>query len=98
MNIIMEYLLNEKQLTGVVAELTEKNVSKYEDIRKEFELWLKNRAYNTDSPLVVGGYTAQDIYSLAPFLDGVGVYNFMVTLREDPAKAKEFIDDGFMRI
>ena len=97
MNIIMEYLLNEKHLSRVIAELTEKNVSKYEDIRKEFELWLKNRTYNADNPLVVGGYTAKDIYNLDPFMDGVGVYNFMVTLRDDPAKAKECIDDGFKR-
>jgi hypothetical protein len=93
----MEYLLNEKQMTGVVAERTEKKVSKYDDIRKEFEYWIKNKAYNTDNPLMVGGYTAQDIYNLAPFMDGLGVFNFMVTLRENPAKAKEYIDGGFKR-
>ena len=97
MSAIMEYLLNEKQMTEVVAARTEKKVSKYEDIRKEFELWIKNKAHNADNPLVVGGYTAQDISNLAPFMDGLGVYNFMVTLREDPAKAKEYIDGGFKR-
>ena len=97
MNVITEYLLNEKQMTAVVAERTEKKVSKYEDIRREFELWIKNKAYNSDNPLVVGGYTALDIYNLAPFMDGMGVFNFMVTLREDPAKAKEYIDGGFKR-
>jgi hypothetical protein len=93
----MDYLLNEKQMTEVVAARTEKKVSKYEDIRNEFELWIKNKAYNSDNPLVVSGYTAQDIYNLAPFMDGLGVYNFMVTLREDPSKAKEYIDNGFKR-
>ena len=97
MNIIMDYLLKEKQMTEPVAARTEKKVSKYEDIRKEFEYWIKNKAYNTDNPLVVGDYTAQDIYKLAPFMDGLGVFNFMVTLREDPAKAKEYIDGGFKR-
>jgi hypothetical protein len=97
MNTIMEYLLNEKQMTEVVAARIEKKVSKYEDIRKEFEFWIKNKAYNSDNPLIVGGYTAQDIYNLAPFMDGLGVFNFMVTLRDDPAKAKEYIDDGFKR-
>jgi len=97
MNSIMEYLLNEKQMTEVIAARTEKKVSKYEDIRKEFEYWIKNKAYNTDNPLVVGGYTAQGIHNLAPFMDGLGVFNFMVTLREDPAKAKEYIDGGFKR-
>ena len=97
MNAIMEYLINEKKMPEVVAKKTEEKVSKYDDIRKEFELWLKNRAYNTDNPLVVGEYTAQDICKLAPFLDGIGVFNFMVTLREDPVKAKEYIDSGFKR-
>ena len=97
MNTIMEYLLNEKQMTEVVAARTEKKVSKYEDIRKEFESWIKNKAYNSDNPLAVGGYTAKDIYNLAPFMDRLGVFNFMVTLRDDPAKAKEYIDSGFKR-
>jgi len=97
MSIIMEYLLKEKLMTEVVAARTEKKVSKYEDIRNEFEAWIKNKTYNTDNPLVVGGYTAQDICKLAPFMDGLGVFNFMVTLREEPAKAKEYIDGGFRR-
>ena len=97
MNTIMEYLLKEKQMAEVVAARTEKKVSKYEDIRKEFEFWIENKAYNTENPLVVGGYTAQDIYNLAPFMDGLGVFNFMITLREDPAKAKEYINGGFKR-
>ena len=97
MSIVTEYLLNEKQMTEVVAARTEKKVTKYEDIRKEFELWIKNKTYNADNPLVVGGYTAQDIYNLAPFMDGLGVFTFMVTLRDDPSKAKEYIDGGFKR-
>lgn len=97
MDGIMEYLLNEKQMTETVAVRTVKKVSKHEDIRAEFEFWIKNKSYNLENPLVVGGYTARDIYSLAPFLDGVGVFNFMVTLREDPAKAKEYITGGFKR-
>jgi hypothetical protein len=93
----MDYLLKEKQMTEAVAARMEKKVSKYEDIRKEFEFWIMNKTYNKDNPLTVGGYSAQDIYSLAPFMDGLGVFNFMVTLREDPAKAKEYIEGGFKR-
>jgi uncharacterized membrane protein len=97
MNTIMDYLLKEKQMTEVVASRTEKKISKYEDIRKEFEYWINNKTYNVDNPLVVVGYTAQDIYKLAPFMDGLGVFNFMVTLRDDPSKAKEYIESGFKR-
>ena len=97
MNIIMDYLINEKQMTEVVAIRAESKLSKHKDILKELEVWIKNRFYNTENPLSVGGYTAQDIYKLAPFMDGLGVFNFLVTLREEPAKAKDYIDNGFKR-
>ena len=97
MSVITEYLLNEKQMTEVVAERMAKKVSKYEDISKEFEFWIQSKTYYTENPLVVGGYTAKDISGLAPFMDGLGVYCFMVTLRDNPAKAKEYIEGGFKR-
>jgi uncharacterized membrane protein len=97
MSTITEYLLNEKKMTKIIAERTEGKISKYDDIRKEFEFWITNKTYNKESPLVVGGYSAQDIFKLAPFMDGLGVFNFMVTLRDDPVKAKEYIDGGFKR-
>lgn len=97
MGMILEYLQNEKQMTEIVAVRTETKLSKYEDIRKEFEYWIANKTYNADNPLVVNGYTALDIYNLAPFLDGLGIFNFMITLRDDPAKAKGYIAGGFKR-
>jgi len=95
--MILEYLLNEKKMTEHLALRAEKKVSKYEDIRAEFEYWITNNKYIADNPLEVRGYTAQEIYKIAPFLDGLGVFNFMVTLREDPEKAKEYIISGFKR-
>jgi hypothetical protein len=97
MSIIKEYLLNEKHMSEIVAEKAEAKITKYEDICAEFEFWLINRTYNTASPLVVNNYSAQDIYKLAPFMDGLGVFNFMVSLRDNPSKAKEYIADGFKR-
>ena len=97
MSIIMDYFLKEKHMTDIVAARMEKKVSIYEDIRQEFEYWIENKVYNPENPLVVGGYTAQDISGLAPFMDGLGVYNFMVTLRDEPEKAREYINSGFKR-
>ncbi|MDR2546410.1 MAG: hypothetical protein LBC96_02730 [Lachnospiraceae bacterium] len=48
-------------------------------------------------PVTIEGYTAAAISALAPFMDGVGVYNFMVTLRERPDNAKRIIAEGFVR-
>ena len=95
--MIKEYLLNEKKMTEIVAKMTEKKVTKYEDIKQEFEYWISNKAYKSDHPLVINGYTASDIYALAPFMDGLGVFTFMVTLRDEPNKAKEYIESGFKR-
>lgn len=97
MSIIMEYLIKEKKMTEIVAERIEKKVSKYEDIRDEFIYWIKTKSYNEENPLVVCNYSARDIYNLAPFMDGLGVFNFMVTLRDEPIKAQEYIDSGFQR-
>lgn len=84
-------------MTEIIATRHEEKVSKYEDIRQEFEFWIQNKTYNADSPLMIDGYTAQGLYNLAPFMDGLGIFNFMVTLRENPVKAKEYIDGGFKR-
>ena len=97
MDAIMTYLLQKKNMMEAVAVRTADKVSKYDDIRDEFEAWITTGAYQTENALVVGGYSAQEIYQLAPFMDGVGVFNFMVTLREEPAKAKEYIAAGFKR-
>jgi hypothetical protein len=97
MDIVMDYFLNEKQMTEIVATRADNKLSKHKDIRNELKNWIRTRIYNTDNPLVINGYSAHDIYNLAPFMDGIGVFNFMVTLREDPEKAKMYIDDGFKR-
>jgi hypothetical protein len=72
-------------------------LEKHHDIRAELEQWIDKREYPQDKPLTIEGYTAEMISNLAPFMDGVGVYNFMVTLRERPNNAKRIIATGFPR-
>lgn len=45
----------------------------------------------------IEGYTAKKIHEIAPKLDASGVYQFMITLCENPQKAKEYIKKGFPR-
>jgi len=61
MNKIIEYFINEKNTTEVVADLLAKKLSKYSDIKEEFELWLKNRSLKSNEQIVVNGYTAEKI-------------------------------------
>jgi hypothetical protein len=97
MEKIINYLVsecNQKQETAVKITLP---FEKHSDIHAELEQWIEKRAYPQDHPLMVEGYTAEMIARLAPFMDGVGVYNFLVTLRERPENAKHIIAEGFPR-
>ena len=92
---IYNYLVNEKNNSEAVASTITEKVCRHEDIKNEFLKWLERRNYDFDNPLTISGYTAKDIVKMAPFMDGIGVYTFMVTLREKPDKAKQYIEEGF---
>ena len=92
--LIFRYLIKEKNQNPEVAIMAIENVIKYDDIREDFLRWLQERNY-TNSPLIINDYTPEQIFKLAPFLDGIGIYNFMVTLRDHPEQAKQCIDEGF---
>ena len=97
MEKIINYLVNERNQKPEVANKIVLPLEKHDDIRGELERWIEQRNYTQDNPLTIEGYTAESISKLAPFMDGVGVYNFMVTLRERPDNAKRIIAEGFPR-
>lgn len=91
---VERYLRDEKGVNSEVArERLWKKVAKYDDILREFENWLEVREYAPG--VTIEGYSAQRIYGLAPRLDGIGVFNFLVDLRDNPDEAKQTIADGF---
>lgn len=92
---IRKYFIEEKKVTEPVAKVLSKSLLKYDDIAEEFVYWLENRDYKQDDKLTICGYSARNISDLAPHLDAAGVYNFMVTLRDDPKKAEETIKNKF---
>ena len=97
MGKIIDYLVNVRNQKLEVAIKISLPIEKHDDIRAELEKWIENQEYTKDNPLTIEGYTAEMIFTLAPFMDGVGVYNFMVTLRERPDSAKRIIAEGFPR-
>ena len=97
MSMIIDYLINERKQKPEVALKIASPFEKHSDICAELEKWLEQRKFSQDNPLTIEGYTAEAISKLAPFMDGVGVYNFMVTLRERPDNAKRIIAEGFPR-
>ena len=97
MGKIADYLVDVKNQKTEVADSIAAPFKNHDDIRAELEDWIANQQYTQDNPLTVEGYTAEMISKLAPFMDGVGVYNFMVTLRERPDNGKRIIAEGFKR-
>ncbi len=97
MDKIIQYLMCEKGVTEVVAKVLFRTLTKYKDIESEFIYWIDNRSYNAPNAIEIGGYSAKKISEIAPSLDAAGVYNFMVTLRDVPEKAQEYIKNGFPR-
>ena len=97
MEKIKDYLVNERKQKPEVAAKIASPFEKHDDIRAELEKWIEAREFPQDNPLTVEGYTAEMISRLAPFMDGVGVYNFLVTLRERPDNGKRIIAEGFPR-
>ena len=97
MDMIKNYLINERNQKPEVAAKIASPFEKHDDIRAELERWIESREYPQGNSLMIEGYTAGAISKLAPFMDGVGVYNFMVTLRERPDNAKRIIAEGFKR-
>ena len=94
---ILDYLVKEKRCDAeLVAPMMLKKVTKYADIRKEFEEWLKWRNYREDEgAIAVDGWTAARVASEAPELDGIGAFNFLVTLRDEPEAAQQIIAEKF---
>jgi len=97
MEKIINYLINNRNQKPEVAAKIAFPLEKHDDIRAELEKWIERQEYPKNDPLTIEGYTAESISKLAPFMDGVGVYNFIVTLRERPDNAKRIIADGFPR-
>ena len=97
MEKIINYLIEERNQKPQVATKVTSSFERHDDIRAELETWIERREYPHENSVVVEGYTADAIFKLAPFMDGVGVYNFLITLRERPENGKRIIAEGFPR-
>ena len=97
MDKIIDYLVDELGHALPIAIEVSSSFERHGDIRQELETWIDNREYSQEFSVKVEGYTAKDIIKLAPFFNGVGVYNFLITLRERPEVGKRIIDENFKR-
>ena len=95
MQLIIKYCTEELKMSQSTACMLIKQFQNHPDILIEFEKWISERTFDVQNPVVAEGYTAKKISEIAPFLDGVGVYKFLITLREKPEVAKKYIEQGF---
>ncbi len=96
MDRIMTYLIETLNQSERTAKRNSAKLSKYDDIKSEFETWIDTQEYPVKG-IEIEGYNAAKISELAPFMNGVGVYNFLVTFRDNPKLARQTIFDGFPR-
>ena len=93
--LVAEYFLYEKLMTQDEAQNCYQALQKHPEILKEFLYWVYTGQYISKAK--IEGYTAEEIYNLANHLDGIGVFNFMITLADHPENGLEIIADGFKR-
>lgn len=96
MDKIKEYFASQ----NLSAYSYQRNIAGFErnpDIAQELYEWLSSQSYADENAIRIEGYSAKDISQMAPFLDGAGSFNFLITLREKPEKAKAYIKSGFAR-
>ena len=94
-----------KVYTGLVVSLGDKTLSFAEETRVTFRTlseemiknYIQTGSFPTENAIRAENYTAQEIAAMAPRLKDVGIYVFLISLREDPVGAKEVIAEGFMR-
>lgn len=96
MEKIISYLKEELRQSDRISKMNFEKFLNHLDIKKEFELWIEAREYPVDG-IAEKGYTAKEIQRLAPFMNGLGVYKFLISLRETPEMALKSIADGFPR-
>lgn len=95
MSVIIEKFYEENKIPAVLLKQKIANFEKHPDIAAEFEYWIENKSYITNSCVVVEGYTAEKISKLSKYLDGEGAFMLLIELRETPTKALNKIANGF---
>ena len=89
------YLIDDLGRTPEVATMVAGKFNNHADILTELLQWIDTKSLDFISPISVRGYTAKDIKEQAPFMNGVGLYSFLVTLREKPTQGEQIIKSKF---
>ncbi len=92
--IIKDYLNNDLKLTDKRVQQEYNNMHKYVDIEKEFVDVILH-GFN-DNLLTIEEYNAKILHENYP-LSILGAYNYLISLRENPKEALDYLNQGLPR-
>lgn len=93
---IITYLINIAKLTEKRALASYEKLNQHEDILNEFANCINEEQFNyCDNGIIVEGYSAKSLKEkVGNKLSDLGVYNYLIYLRENPDEAKQNLDVG----
>lgn len=94
MNTVIEAYYDQAPIHPFLLKQKIEKFSCHPDIQEEFAYWITNKAF-AEEPVVVEGYTAEQLASLSEYLVGEGAFLLLIDLRENPEKALQQISKGF---
>ena len=95
---IKKYLSEKESATDVVVKRLVERYHDHPDIANEFEYWIRKKQFIEENPVTESGYTAKRLYEeYGNILEIQGVFSLLITLREEPDKALNYIKEGFPR-
>lgn len=90
---LLEYMQFDRGMSEKRAKETLEKLDRHEDIKNELYDTLINEAFPVSTRLVVCGYKAEDIWKTQK-LSILGVYNYLIYLRENEKEALENLKAG----
>ena len=80
--LIFDYLISEGDSDFTTMNLLYTVMERHEDLLEELCQCVRQDNFDINNPVVVKGHTAKTIYAQAPFMNYMGVYLCMASLRE----------------
>ena len=105
-NEIVDYLKNELKMSQELANGQMQRFKHNEDIFDEFKYWFYNYkignkntiSFEVENPVEIHGYTSSILYEkFGDRLHDIGIYNLLISLRENPKETLDLIKRGLPR-
>lgn len=93
---MLSYMVMEEKMSQENAKENYDELYQHYDILMELFYYVRNKKFPVKDPVMIAGYTAEKLKD-STYLSVLGVYNFLVYLREDPKEALKDLKEGLPR-